>query len=289
MNDADGGHAQERGGDQRDQRQRALQEDVGEREREILIEDRERQRQRGVMARAARPATTHRPGAAGSSAAPTPQRSDSAAAHSARLRTRLASRDGSQRDHQRDERIREQPHPERRRQRRASPCRVCVQRGGDSAHRVRHRGHDLPAASPDPRPVALVAQDRMHDDRGQKPRAEKPAAIRNVKGPAMPIFGSSYAGSAHRFQIRPENRGAQGATGRRVVSRLRASRAAPSPAASRRARCPCSGRPDSTVRSLPLSYASTLRAIAVQPEPEPHGQAVLTGEWSLAADQPFSL
>jgi hypothetical protein len=38
---------------------------------------------------------------------------------------------------------------------------------------------------------------------GRKPRAEKPAAIRKVKGPAIPIFGSSYAGSAQRFQIRP--------------------------------------------------------------------------------------
>ena len=50
VNGADRGDAEQRGADERDQRERALQKQVGERERKILVQDGERERQRRVVA-----------------------------------------------------------------------------------------------------------------------------------------------------------------------------------------------------------------------------------------------
>ena len=38
---------------------------------------------------------------------------------------------------------------------------------------------------------------------GSRPSAPNPIAERNGNGPSMPNFGSTYAGSAQRFQSRP--------------------------------------------------------------------------------------
>ncbi len=153
--------------------------------------------------RAARPATTRRPDAADSGAAPTPRRSTSAAAHSARRAPGWPSRDRGQRHDQRDERVGQQPHRRRRGQRSAGPGRVGVQHAAAmalTAYAARPRSA-RPAADPRCR-ARRAAPSARRPPAGSRGR-QKPTAIRNGNGPAMPIFGSSYAGSAQRFQTSP--------------------------------------------------------------------------------------
>ena len=121
------------------QRQRAFQEDVGEREREVLIEDGEGEGHRRVMAqeldgprRVALVKLTevqrrHRE----NRQRRRPQRAPLA---------RLAARHRGKRHDEHDERVRQQSHRDRRRNWRAAPRREHVECGGDAADGVRDDG-----------------------------------------------------------------------------------------------------------------------------------------------------
>ena len=272
------------------QRQRALQEQVGERERKVLIQDREGERQRRVMAeqldRPRRVALVQLAQVQRRDREDRQRRGPQRAA-----RAGLAARDGRQRHHERDERVGQQPHAERRRQRAAGPRRArreaaaaialtayaatATIRFGQPRHARRRARRAAPSAR---RPPA-----------GSRAR-EKPTAVRNGNGPAMPTFGSSYAGSAQRFQTRPRTAVAE-------QQRIEARRAPAARLARTHHRQQHRVEHDAGAQADQIqqlahdrsSDALTLRRDRRRPEPEPHERSVSTDEWSIARSNSRSI
>ena len=167
VNGANRRDAHQRRRDERNQRQRSLQEQIGEGEREVLIQDRKRERERCVMAeqldRPRRVALVElaqmkrRHGEDGERGGP-----EGAA------RARLPARHRRQRHRQADEGVGQQPHPERRRERIADPGGSRVQRCRDGADRVGGVHDRALLAAGHARTLAVVAQHRLHDDGGKE-------------------------------------------------------------------------------------------------------------------------